>query len=127
MTKFKHVYYRINTPSYYKNKYGIGFENQEESEKFKKIVTELFLSDGWEIVQKKYASNGGCNEVTKDKQKLYLHPQSFSGVVLEENIEYIKNLLINNSMFKFEHTDVYEDVFDLSDNEYINILKSKQA
>ena len=32
----------------------------------------------------------------------------------------------SSNIFKFEKTDIYEDVFDITDEEYINILKSKQ-
>lgn len=125
MIKYKRVYFRINTPSYYKRKYGIGFENQEAKDYFNSHATELFLSDGWEVKEKR--TSGGCSEVIKDKQELYLHPQSFSGVVSEENIKYIEQLLSDSSLFKFEKTDIFKEVFDLSDDEYISLLKSKQV
>lgn len=123
--KYKRVYFRINTPSYYKNSHGVGFENQQAGEKFQEVATEIFLNDGWTIKQTKY--NSGCKTVTKDKQELYLHPQSFSGVILEDNIQYIENLISHNSLFKFERTDIYEEVFDLTDEEYIDLLKGKQS
>lgn len=126
MNKFKRVYFRINTPSYYKNKYGVGFENQEAGNLFQKIATELFINDSWEIKKERYSNSGGCTTVIKDKQELYLHPQSFSGVVLEDNIKDIETLLSNNDLFKYERIDIYEDVFDLTDEEYIETLESKQ-
>lgn len=124
MIKYKKVYFRINTPSYYKAKYGVGFENQEASTLFKTIAENIFLNDGWEIKEKKYTI--GCTTLIKDKQELYLHPQSFSGVVREDNILYIENLLSNNNMFRFERTDIYDEVFDMSDEDYINKLKEHQ-
>lgn len=125
MKEYKRVYFRINTPSYYnQNSYGVGFKDQEAGELFDKFVTELFLNDGWEIKEKRYS--GSCSTVTKDKQELYIHPQSFSGVILTENIQYIEQLISNKSLFKFERTDIYEDVFDLSDDEYLKILESKK-
>jgi hypothetical protein len=123
MNNYKHVYFRINTPSYYKAKYGVGFEDQNASEVFDKAATNIFLNTGWQIKKEKY--NGGCTGVIKDKQELYLHPQSFSGVVKGENIPEIEALLSNSEMFKFERTDIYEDLFDMTDEEYINMLKEK--
>jgi len=122
MTNYKKVYFRINTPSYYKNKYGVGFESNEDGEIFQKSITELFLNDGWEIKKERF--NGGCNSVMKDKQELYLHPQSISGAVLEEDISKIENVLSNNGLFKFEKTDIYESLFDMTDEEYLEMLKS---
>jgi hypothetical protein len=126
MTSYKRVYFRINTPSYYNNKYGVGFSTPEEGSLFQKIMTDLFLSAGWSIKVERNSS-GHCNTIIKDKQELYLHPQSISGVILEENIPVIENLLSNNDLFTFRNTDIYEDVFDITDEEYLNILKSKRS
>ena len=121
---FKRVYFRINTPSYYKAKYGVGFENNQDRDIFHDTIKDLFLNDGWEF--KKEKINGGCATVIKDKQELYLHPQEVTGVVITDNIPYIENLLNNNKVFKFEKTDIYEDVFDITDEEYLNLLESKK-
>jgi len=127
MKKYKRVYFRIHTQMYYNNhSYGVGFQNQQDRELFDITVTNIFLNDGWEIKKEKYKSSGSCTTVIKDKQELYLHPQSFSGVVLEENISYIENLISNSCIFKFEKTDIYEDVFDITDEEYLKILESKK-
>jgi hypothetical protein len=125
MNNYKHVYFRIDTPSYYKVKYGVGFEDQNDSEAFDRAATNIFLNAGWQIKKEKY--NSGCTTVTKDKQELYLHPQNFSGVVKEENIPEVEALLSKSEMFRFEKTDIYEDIFDITDEEYINILESKET
>ena len=125
MTNYKNVYFRIHTPMYYNPKYGVGFTTPGDADLFHKSITELFLNDGWKI-KKERINISCCNTITKDKQELYLHPQSVSGVVSEENIPHIEQLLSNSSIFKFEKTDIYEDVFDITDEEYINTLKSKQ-
>lgn len=124
MKNYKKVYFRINTPSYYKNKYGVGFENQQEGELFFNSVKALFLGDGWEIKKEKYSGN--CPTVTKDNQELYIHPQNFSGVVLVESIKQIEQLINNQELFKFESTDIYEDILDITDEQYINMLKGQQ-
>lgn len=127
MSKYKEVYFRVNTPSYYKNKYGVGFENNEDREQFFNNVKEIFLNDGWEKKIKKYESASSCPTVIKNKQELYLHPQEFTGIVLEENIKHIEKLISNSNLFEYKHVDIYEDVFDISDEEYTEILKSKQS
>jgi hypothetical protein len=119
------VYFRINTPSYYKNKYGVGFENQEDRKIFSDAVMNTFINAGWIVKEKAYS--GSCCTVIKDKQELYLHPQSFSGIVKDENITSIEQLISNNDLFKFEKTDIYDEVYDLSDREYLDILKSKRT
>jgi len=124
MSIFKRVYFNINTPSYYNSKYGVGWNTPEDGELFKKSITDLFLNNGWEIKKERF--NSGCNTVTKDKQELYLHPQQVSGIVIEENIPIIENLL-NNDLFTFRNTDIYEEVFDITDDEYMSILQSKRV
>jgi len=125
MSNYKKVYFRIRTPMYYNPEYGLGFSTPEDAMLFDKTIAELFLNDGWTVKEKKFKDS--CNRVVKKKQELYLHPQSVSGVVLEENIPHIEQLLSNSSIFEFKKTDIYEDVFDITDEEYMNILKSKQA
>ena len=122
---FKNVHFRVETPSYYNSKYGVGFD-QEDREKFNAEVLNLFLNDGWQLKEEKYKSIWGCNRVIKDKQELYLHPQDFSGVVKVENIPYIEQLINSSTMFKLRCIDAYEEVFDITDEEYMNILKSKE-
>lgn len=122
---YKKVYFRIHTPIYYKSSYGVGFNNDQDRSKFDTEAVNVFLNDGWEV--KEPRTSGGCYTVSKDKQELYLHPQSFSGVILEKNIPYIEELLNNNNVFRFEKTDIYEDVFDITDEEYLSMLESKRS
>lgn len=122
MSIYKRVYFRIKTPIYYSSS-GVGFQKKQDQELFHNTIRDLFLNDGWEI--KKEWRSGSCTSVLKDKQDLYLHPQEVTGVVAEGNISHIENLLGSTSIFSFRKTDIYEDVFDITDEEYMNILKSK--
>ena len=124
MKKFKKVHFRIITPSYY-NKAGVGFQDKSDRIKFEESALKLFLDNGWK--PKKGRFSGSSDRVTKDKQELYLHPQSFSGVVLEENIKNIETISKECELFKFKNTDVYDDVFDMTDQEYLNLLESKKS
>lgn len=125
MSNYKNVYFRIETPVYYKSGYGVGYESQEDKELFRETIKNIFISDNWEIKTEKY--NHGCDSVIKDKQELYLHPQEITGVVLEENISYIENLLSNNEVFSFRKTDIYDSIFDITDEEYLIILTEKKS
>ncbi len=125
---YKRVFFRIETPSYYNAKYGVGFADEKDSETFNTEALNVFLKDGWQLKEEKYKSSGSGHSVIKDKQELYLHPQSFSGVVKVENIAYLEELIQNgSSMFKLRNTDIYEKVYDISDDEYLKMLESKKA
>lgn len=121
---YKKVYFRINTPMYYNSKYGVGWGSPEEGQLFDVTIKNIFIKDGWRIKENEISD--GCTTVINCKQELYLHPQSISGVVLIESIPHIEDLLSNNDIFELERTDIYEDVFDITDDEYINLLKSKK-
>ena len=82
---YHHVYFRIDTKLYaYVNGY-MSFTSEENATLFYNIATALFINDGWEL--KEARSSNSCPTVTKGKQSLYLHPQSFSGIVATDNIE----------------------------------------
>lgn len=125
MKIYKNTYFRIETPIYYNSKHGVGFENDQDRVNFHNEALNIFLNDGWELKKERY--NGSCSRVIKDEQELYLHPQNFSGVVIEENIPYIEQLINNSNMFQLRWTDTYEEVFDITNEEYMNILKAKRT
>ena len=60
--------------------------------------------------------------VTKDRQDLYLHPASFSGVLDEANIPLLREQLSGAQTFQCYAADCYEEYLDLSDEEYWNVL-----
>ncbi len=120
---YKRVYFRINTPSYRTN--GIGFQDQD-GKRFDDEAVQVFLNDGWDI-KKKRTDNGCCSTVTKDKQELYLHPDHFSGVVVEDIIPHIEQIIKGGSLFEPRWTDVYDEVFDITDEEYMELLQSKRT
>lgn len=121
---YKSVYFRVKTPTYYPSTGGVGFSKEEEGIKFHNEAVNLFLKAGWEIKKKQY--NGRCNEVSLNKQYLYLHPQNFSGAILPENIEGIKYLINTAALFSCYHIDIYDDVYDLSDEEYLSVLEANK-
>lgn len=113
---YKNVYFRIKTEAYDFN----CSWTKEQAEEFDNEARNIFVLDGWDI--KESRSNSGCTTVIKDKQHLYLHPQSFSGEILEDNVQYIEQLLQSAKTFKHYHTDIYETRHDLTNDEYRKIL-----
>ncbi len=122
MSNYHNVYFRINTPSYY-GEHGVGFQTDEQKQEFYKEVTELFLNNGWLLKPREYSNS--CPIVINGKQELYLHPQSFSGIVFDDNIPTIEQVLSQSKLFHYHKIDIYEEVFDMSDSEYIEYLESR--
>ena len=56
----------------------------------------LFQGLGWAVT---LGHNGGCDTASKDRQDLYLHPSSFSGVIDEANIEALQEQLSKAQTF----------------------------
>jgi len=57
---------------------------------FKAESRRLFQEMGWTVHE---GRGGVCDTVTKDRQDLYLHPSSFSGVLEEANIPLLREQL----------------------------------
>ncbi len=64
--------------------------------------------------------------MTKDRQDLYLHPSSFSGVIDEANIEALQEHLVQARTFHCYHVDHYEEYQNLSDEAYRAELEAKR-
>jgi len=58
---------------------------------------------------------------------LYLHPQNFSGEVLKNEIKTVAEALLNRTSFKLRWVDLYETVYDMTDGEYEELLKTKET
>lgn len=118
--KYFNTYFRVNTIGYDFNK---GFD-PEDRERFKNEVIDIFTKNGWGTKKEKY--NHGCTTMIKGSQSLYMHPQSFSGIVEENDIPLIKNFVKDAKTFEFYRTDVYEEIHDMDDDSYIKYLKENE-
>lgn len=107
---YRKVYLRIHTQGY-----STGWSSDADRSAFKEESRRLFQELGWMISP---GYNGSCDVVTKDRQDLYLHPTSFSGVMEETNIQPLQEQLLNTQAFRCYHVDRYEEYQDLSDEEY---------
>ncbi len=90
---------------------------------FKNESRRLFQEMGWTVHEGK---SGICDTVTKDLQDLYLHPQSFSGVLNEADVPVLQEHLSEAETFRCYAVDCYEEYVDMNDEEYRAILESKR-
>ena len=116
---YRKVYFRIRTGCY-----SSGWSSDADRAAFKEESRYLFQELGWTVT---LGYNGGCDTVTKDQQDLYLHPDSFSGVLEETNIPPLQEHLSTAKTFRCYHVDCYEEYRDLSDEAYRAELEAKRG
>lgn len=115
---YRKVYLRIHTQGY-----STGWSSDADRSAFKEESRRLFQELGWMISP---GYNGSCDVVTKDRQDLYLHPTSFSGVIDENNIQSLQKQILKAQTFHYEGVDCYEEYQDMSDEEYLAELEAKR-
>lgn len=115
---YRKIYFRIRTEGYVS-----GWSSDADRSSFKEESRRLFQELGWTI---KLGHNGGCDVVTKDRQDLYLHPTSFSGVIKEDSIQPLQEQMLAAQAFHYEGVDRYEEYQDLSDGEYKAALEAQR-
>ena len=115
---YRKVYFRIRTDCY-----NSGWSSDADRAAFKEESRRLFQELGWAVT---LGSNGGCDTVAKDRQDLYLHPSSFSGVLEAANIQPLQEQLSKAKTFRCYHVDRYEEYQDLSDEAYRAELEAKR-
>ena len=76
---YRKVYFRIRTDCY-----NSGWSSDAGRAAFKEESRRLFQELGWAVT---LGGNGSCDTAVKDRQDLYLHPSSFSGVIDEASIQ----------------------------------------
>ncbi len=116
---YRNVYFRIN--SAYRG-YS-GWADPADENRFREESRQLFESNGWTL---QMGGNGVSDTVTKGDQELYLHPQNFSGVVSEAEIDEIKALLAGAKSFQCQGVDCYEEYLDISNEDYQQWLESER-
>lgn len=114
------VYYRIKTMGY---KY-MSFHNEIDRENFFNEVIDLFEKLNWITVQGN--TSGTCPIVTNVKSHLYCHPQEISGEIKKNEVGIIAKLLEKNYTFSLEWVDLYNEVYDITDEEYTEYLNTQK-
>ena len=118
--EYVNVYFRVDAKGYDYPDFSF---TEEDRAAFNKDITRVFSSLGWTCKEPK--TNGSCQTCYKGKSHLYLHPQNFSGEVLKNEVKTITEALENNNSFKLRYVDLYETVYDITDEEYEDILSAK--
>lgn len=95
------VYFRIHTDGY-----ASGWSSDADKALFREESRRLFQELGWTL---RAGWNGAADTVTKDRQDLYLHPNSFSGVMEESNIQPLQDQLSGTRTFRCYACDRYEE------------------
>lgn len=118
--KYVNVYFRMETKGYGYPSFSF---TEEDRKAFDLELTEVFTSLGWKCEEE--AHGGSCATWYKGKQHLYLHPQDFSGEVLKNEVKQIAEVLEKRNTFYLRWVDLYETVYDMTDQEYEEILSQK--
>lgn len=118
--EYVNVHFRMETEGY---EYPSFSFTEEDRKNFDSELEEVFASLGWKC--KEEAHGGSCATWYKGKQYLYLHPQNFSGEVLKNEVKQIAETLEKRSIFYLRWVDLYETVYDMTDQEYEEILSQK--
>ena len=118
--EYVNVYFRMETNGYGYPSFSF---TEEDREAFDSELLEVFNSLGWKCKEEAYS--GSCSTWTKGKQHLYLHPQDFGGEVLKNEVKQIAEALEKRNTFYLRWVDLYETVYDMTDQEYAEILAQK--
>ena len=117
---YSNVYFRIEKNGYT----GQGWSDEiltdgkwisKLKQRFSDEVERLFKAHGWTLQSSNMSC--GCETVTKGKSSLYLHPQNFSGVCENGEIETVRGFLSGAENFMLRGVDVYEEIYEMSDVE----------
>jgi len=116
------VHFRIDADYY---QYPFNNYTQEQKQEFNDEARKVLENLGWKT--EKEVNSSYCADMTNGEQHLYLHPQDFSGEVLKTDVMKIAEALENNKTFKLRWVDLYKTVYDITDQEYEDYLKTKDA
>lgn len=114
------VYFRIECPAYMQGKYPCNFDDDKDRISFRKEVREILEDLGW------YFSNDYSCEPTKWKSHLYIHPQNISGEILKKEVKQLAEVFENNQTFTLRWVDIYDTVFDITDEQYTEYLDTQK-
>lgn len=104
-------------------KHGRGYSSPEAGEAFQSEISRLFAEAGWEI--RAGRSSGVCDSAVKGKQDLYLHPMMVSGVMLQDEVGAVEQILQNGTTFRLREIRGVDEYQDMEDDDYRVYLESK--
>lgn len=118
--EYVRVYFRMETNGYDYPDFSF---NDDDRAAFNNDVKTIFTNMGWSCEAQKIS--GASQTWTNGKSHLYTHPQDFSGEVLKNEVKMIAEALESGKSFKLRWVDLYDTVYDITDEEYEEILSTK--
>jgi len=120
--KYSSTYFRINGNGYDGSGRNPWPEHVEAA--YTDEVVKILTAHGWDILEP--IANHAAYTATKDRNTLYLHPQCFSGTCENAERERLFQSFRQAKTFACHNVDVYEEVFDMNDDELAVLLESKR-
>ena len=104
--------------------YSQGWPDDASRLAFRTETRKLFRDAGWQVEELPLDS-GHCDMVRNGKDALYLHPTVFSGVMQEDHIPALQQLLDGANTFQPLGARLYRKCFDLTAEEYRHLLEGQ--
>lgn len=120
--EYAKVFFRMEASGYQYPSFSF---SEEDGAAFDKELVSVFSELGWTCSESYYC--GRCSTWTKGKSRLYLHPQNFSGEILKNEIKIVAEAVQKRETFHLRWVDLYETVYDITDEAYQEYLQSKKA
>lgn len=113
------VYFNIETVGYNCINGGFSDNNARNAwiSEAEKIIAEFNFINGTEYDTRQ----------TENKFYLYPHPQQFSGVIPKNNVKHVAERIERSETFKMRWVDLRDTVYIISDEEYEDYLREKDA
>lgn len=118
--EYTNIYFRIEAEKYQYPSFSF---SEEDRKVFYTEVKTALSPLGWGADTEEW----NCEYIHKGKQQLYLHPQDFSGEILKNEARQIAEALEKHNTFCLRWVDLYDTVYDISDNDYEEYLNGKDA
>lgn len=119
-TECTNVYFRIDAKKYQYPSFSF---TEEDNIAFYNEVKSALMPLGWNM--KDDSERWYCGYAVKGNQTLYLHPQNFSGEILKNEVKQIAESLEKHDTFSIRWVDLYDTVYDITDDEYEKYLCTK--
>ena len=115
--EYARVHFRIRTPAYDTSS---SFLTDGDRGRFYTEAGNVLRTLGW--TPNAAGRDSICTTFRCGKAHLYLHPQDISGELLKREVRTVAEALEKNNTFFLSWVDVYETVYDITDEAYIRYL-----
>lgn len=118
--EYAKVYFRIDTKRF--NCMGGMFESEKDKTAFHTEIRQVFNTLDWKIDKK----IDNMMNVENGNEGLFIHPLDISGIILKKNVKQIAEALNGCKTIKIRWVDIYDDVYDITDDEYADYLETQK-